>query len=237
MLTRLCLLLLLSTPGMALAGSFTVAPVRVQLAAGQRATSVTLTNVSAEPQRIQAEALRWTREGGEDVYHEDAQLLLNPPLFELAPGASQIVRLGFRPGAVPPADRESAFRVYFQEVPKDKAPQGPELRLVLRIGVPVFVAPAQPAGAQLDWSAGSEAAGQTRISLTNRGDQHTRISDLKLSQAAMPPAKADGFTYVFPGETYSWLVQTPALSTGRAVELDALTDQGPVHVQLPATAH
>lgn len=218
------------------AGGLSVSPVLVNMGAGQHSTAITLSNGGDQPQRIQAEVFRWTRVDGEDVLKADSQTLLNPPLFEMAPGGSQIVRLGFRRGALPPPDRESAYRVFFQEVPRTGAEPGAgtvtRLQMVLRIGVPMFMAPAAPRPA-LEWSA-SAKAGKLKLQLDNRGNIHVRVSKLRVSH---PPAGAEqaveGFFYVFPGETQVWTLAAGTAGARGPLLLDALTDNGSVHVELP----
>lgn len=235
---RTCLLTLVSAApwitGAAYAGGFTVSPVLVSLDAGQRSTAITLTNGSGQPQRIQAEIMRWSKSAsGEDVLEPESKILLNPPLFDLAPGASQIVRLGFRSNAMPPTDRESTWRVFFQEVPREDADGNTQqLQMVLRVGVPVFAAP-KSSTRSLKWSA-QRQADKLVVRLDNQGNVHARVSNLRVSQ---PPSgaeqKAEGFVYVFAGHTQKWTLPAAQLAGSAPLFLDAMTDGGAVHVELP----
>lgn len=207
----------------ALAGGLTVAPVRLGLAPGQRSTSISVGNAAAQAQTVQVEAFRWTRVDGEDRYEPGPELLVNPPLFELAPGASQLVRVGLRAPANEGAER--AYRIFLQEVPRERPLGGAQLNMVLRIGIPVFIGVSGAAPA-LDWRLRSAGAGKVEIALANRGRAHARVFDLKLADAAAP-----GFAYVFPGETYRWTLDAPAGAS--TLGLSAQTDEGPVRVELP----
>src|SRR5712671_4086345 len=80
-------------------GGFTVSPVRLDLAPGARATSITLSNDADRPKTVQVQAVRWTQVDGEDHYDPVTDLVVNPPVFRIAAGARQIVRAGFRGGA------------------------------------------------------------------------------------------------------------------------------------------
>ena len=225
------LILLSALSGPALAAGFSVSPVLVELDSGQRSTVITLSNGGEQTQRIQAEVFRWTRVNGEDVLEPDPRVLLNPPLFELAPGGSQIVRLGFRGGPLPPSERETAFRVFFQEVPRAEDAANTALRMVLRVGVPVFVEPEKPLE-DLRWRA-TLAGEQLNLSLENRGNQRARVAQLRVAQGEAAPQAVDGFNYVFPGESRVWTVPASGMTASAPLRVDALMNQGSVHVELP----
>lgn len=215
----------------ALAGGFTVSPVLISLEAGQRSTAVTLTSGSDQPQRIQAEVYRWSRVNGVDVLEPEPRLLLNPPLFDLAPGAAQVVRLGFKAQALPSPERESAYRVIFQEVPHPEAGGASQLNMVLRVSVPAFAAPRAPQRGQA-WKAYPSEAG-LQLEFENRGNVHLRVANLRVRQ---PPSgeelTAQGFVYVFPGQTQRWTLPAQ-VAAGSPLLVDVLSDDGPLHVELP----
>lgn len=232
---RWAALSVLLATGAAQAGGFGVSPVRISWPEAQRSTALTVSNGGEETQRIQAEVFRWTRVNGEDVLTPETALLLNPPLFELAPGGTQIVRLGFRGGKVPAADNESAYRVFFQEVPREIGVTGTQLRMVLRVGVPVFVPPVAPKP-NLQWS-GSSLSDALRIQLRNAGNTHARIANLRIIQEpARVEQTVEGFFYVFPGETQGWTLPGARDLAGGPIQLEALTDAGAVKLELPLQA-
>ncbi|MGH8519634.1 MAG: fimbrial biogenesis chaperone, partial [Panacagrimonas sp.] len=111
------------TPGQAqpAAGGFTVSPIRLEMQAGARAVSLQLGNGAERTKTVQVEAVRWTQVDGQDRYEPAPELVVNPPLFRIAPGARQIVRAGFRGGA-PAAEVERAYRLYLQELPDGDEP-------------------------------------------------------------------------------------------------------------------
>lgn len=226
---------LIFTPAMAEtpAGGISVSPVRLDLGHGQRSAAVTIANGAAE-RVVQVEAFRWTRAGGEDVYTPADELIVNPPMFRLAAGAKQVVRVGLvAPGAARAG--EQAYRVYFQEVPdpSDAVAAATQLKMVLRLGVPVFVAP-DPAASELRWTARRIGEG-LRLELTNAGNVHARLADLSVAPAgagAKPVASAPGQRYVFPGETYAWTFPLGSPLTEPAVQVAAQSDRGVIHAEI-----
>jgi P pilus assembly chaperone PapD len=76
------------------AGSLAVSPVRVELTNTERTAVNTVENHRAVARLYQLEAVAWTQSGGEDVYAPTRELIVVPPVFRLAAGQNQIVRLG-----------------------------------------------------------------------------------------------------------------------------------------------
>jgi P pilus assembly chaperone PapD len=79
--------------------------------------------------------------------------------------------------------REDAYRLFIEELPpaaSEVAPQGASLRIFLRVGVAVFVAPVQakPAGeiTRLDLN-----AGVAEWSVANTGNAHVRADAVELA--------------------------------------------------------
>ena len=134
-------------PRDSVAGAFTISPIRVELSSTVPMIAVTVrNNDSSAPATIQAQSMSWSQQGGQDVYQDSRALIVSPPIFTLQPDGEQVVRIALR--TAPPADRETLYRVYFQELPgavgEDAAgnERKPALRMVLRMGIPIIVAPA-----------------------------------------------------------------------------------------------
>jgi fimbrial chaperone protein len=99
-----------SAPWWAAAASFGVAPIGLTIASNENSGSVVVTNTGADPVVIQARAFAWTQ-SVDDVRTETRDLIINPPLFKLAAGESQLVRVASRRPA--PEQTELAFRLAF----------------------------------------------------------------------------------------------------------------------------
>lgn len=213
-------------------GGLAVVPVRVDLAPGRRAEAVTLTNTGAARRTVEVQAFAWAQENGKDIYTPTDELLANPPLFHLQPGASQIVRIGRPAGAKPAAGPERAFRVFFSEVPAPQAANG--LRLALRIGIPVFVA-GHAGKAELYWAATRHADHSLTLQVANRGTAHARVANLSvLGDDPSEDLRADGFRYVLPGASQTWRLMPPRPLPLGLMRLSALTEGGRAEFELVA---
>jgi len=219
--------LAVSGPGTApaLAGSFSVTPMRVALSAAKPVAALEVHNDGAEASVVQLELVGWTQANNADVYAATAELLATPPILTLPPGGSRVVRIGLR--RAPDRDRELTYRLYIQEVapPLTDAFQG--MRMTLKVGVPVFVASVAKSKPQLQWRSVAGPDGAIKLTLTNSGNEHVKITDLELSQAE--GARTSGVqkvsTYVLPGQSRDWLVKMDgSVAAGSALRLKAHTD-------------
>ncbi|MCC2658029.1 MAG: phytochrome sensor protein [Panacagrimonas sp.] len=212
------------------AGGFTVSPIRLEMQAGARAISLQLGNGADRTKTVQVEAVRWTQVDGQDRYESAPELVINPPLFRVAPGAHQVVRAGFRGGA-PDGAVERAYRLYLQELPDGDEPPTSQLRLLLRIGVPLFVAPHAPVKAVPRWTLARGADGAVNVQLHNDGGRRLRIDALDVAAAGSTGSQTlAGLNYVLPGQVRRWAL--PAQFSATPLQLSGNSDAGPVDVAL-----
>lgn len=226
---------MLLAPWGARAASFQVNPVRVVLSAAQPTAVLHVTNTSDTPTVVQLQSLAWSQNDGHDVYTPTRALLATPPIFTIAPGHAQVVRIGLR--SAPDSRRETSFRLFLSEVPP--APQSGfrGLQIALRIGIPVFVEPAAPTAPALQWSWQRLSAEQVEIRATNTGSAHVEITKLMLGTPGRnAPLVSEFGGYVLPGATHTWTVKLAApLPAKAALEITADSDQGRLHAELPGS--
>lgn len=232
------LLLLVAGAEAAAAASLEVFPVRVSLGPETPHQAISLRNRGSRDALIQAEVMAWTQDRGRDGYSPSSELLVNPPIFTVPAGGSQVIRIGLdRP--VPP-DRELAYRLFLQEVPVDEAVgTGLGMRMVLRLGIPVFVAPSAAIGKSLLWSAFRSANGEIGVRLRNEGNLHIQVSSLTLMSPG-PNGQTLGRQamngYVLPGGTQIWPIRLSSPFQDRKLLMSVVTDQGTSTVELDLDA-
>lgn len=208
-------------------GSLRITPVRVNLSAEKPLTVVTIKNEGSQPSVIQVETLEWSQEDGEDKYAPTRDLLVTPPIFTVPGGASQILRMTMRPR--PPVKNERSYRLFLQEIPSREALEGVGLRMALRIGVPVFVAPADPRDAELNWSLKRLGSDRLELNVANTGNLHARYSGLRLSFGENFPDCVPRQTvgYVLPGVSRQWDLECESGRADRAIlfTVDSVTGE------------
>lgn len=125
----------------------------MEVDSGGRATTE-ITNIGEDPIGYTLTPYDWTIEDGEDIYTETSQFMAVPPTFQLAPGQTMTVRVGFRNPT--PARAERTFRLSVREVPTVTAEEG--LSFAYNHMLPVYVAPV-----------GGREPTNVRFSLVQRG--------------------------------------------------------------------
>lgn len=228
----LILSLFLAFEGVGHAGSFDVSPVRAELSAAQRVAALTVRNSGHEPAVIQLQATSWSQQDNHDVLTPTAELLATPPIFTLAPGASQVVRVGSRRAA--DAHEEVAYRLSLQEVPPPPDPAFRGLRVALKISLPIFLVPNTPTSPRLIWRASRMEGGKIQLSVRNDGTTHAHLTGLTVaSQATGQRASlVDANVYVLAHASHTWLIDAKA-AAGESVHVDARDDAAAVQVDVP----
>lgn len=214
------------------AGGLGVNPIRVDLSATAPTAAITLNNGGDTAMVLQLQIAKWTVVAGEDHYEPSDDLLVTPPVFSIAPGTTQIVRVGL--GNSPDAQREGAYRLFVEEVPPPAKPGYQGLRVALRVGVPVFVAPAQAAQATLQWSARRSGADRVVVQVGNLGQAHGRVLGLSLRELGHDRVLVTDTAarYILPGQTRAWTLRLDSAWAGDKVHLTATTDQGAADADL-----
>lgn len=220
------------SPGAA-ASNLAINPIRVVLDGKNPSAVITLQNASQEARVIQTELLRWTQEGGHDVYTPARGLLVNPPVFTLPAGQSQLIRIGLN--RTPDANQELAYRLYIQEVPPPPKPGFTGLQMALRIGVPVFVSPKAAPNPKIRWQANRTPTGLIQLTVTNEGNFHLHLTDIRLMEPDNHRQIIDWYrvhTYLLPGQSRHLMVKPEFDWTGDHINLSVRTDRGAVDTEL-----
>lgn len=219
---------LLGTTAAAEAGNLTVAPTRVDLAAGRTAGAVTLHNNADEPVLVQVETFAWPRTPASGDLEATRSLVAVPPVFSLPPNGTQIIRIALRE---PQREtREQAYRLLITEVPQTVGKAG-GVQFALRLSLPVFATPAG-AAAEPQWSLRTDADGST-LELVNAGTAHVQVRQLKVAGGSDAPEIIAAPSYVLAGQRRSWKLRSP-VRPGTVLTLEADTSLGPLAFPLTA---
>lgn len=235
----LLLVLSLLLPLAARAADVTLMPVNVSLDHNNDRTTVQVMNNGQEPVLMQAEAIAWTRVGGQDKDGPTSDLIVNPPVFTIQPGQTQVLRVGLRRNQE--RQDEGTYRVILREVPLPRADDllqvSGSVRVLVTMRVPVYVAPAQVHRSE-QWHVERAPNGDVLAQVTNNGNVHLKIGELRLQgangQALVAQAEQGGASVIFPGEQRVFRLP----GQGAATQVQVLTDQGLQVVALnDATQH
>lgn len=227
----------LAMPVVAWAGSFTIAPVRVELGPAKRTEALTVRNDEDHPVLIQVKVQAWSQVSGEDRLDDTADALVTPPVFTLPPRGQQVIRVALRRESDP--RRELQYRLVLTEVPAAAAADFSGLQVALRLSLPVFVRPSEKVGPTLEWRATWNDQGQLLVIARNSGTAHAQVTDFRLVGPVREQTYAEALEsrYVLPGTEGRWLLK-PADAARRSgeFELRAQTDRGPVTATVAVAA-
>ncbi len=213
------------TPTVASAAAYTVNPTRVYLSQSAASALMTLKNESTTPLRMQLKAQRWAQSpAGEMQLSPTEDLVIFPTLLTLAPGEQRKIRVataaGF--GAV-----EKSYRLYVEELPPASrdAAEGSSVRILTRMGIPVFLQPSRPVATATLRDVGL-SQGKVAFELANTGNTHyipdgITVRGFSGSGQAVGEWPVDGW-YILAGGTRAFAVgiASPACEKVRSVLIE-----------------
>lgn len=216
LLKRLCLGLFALLGLAQTVQAFQVRPVRLDFGSRVAASQLMVHNPGTRPLLLQAQAFDWGQDGGQERLTPSQALIVNPPIFELAPGASQVVRVGLRRAVESGVER--SHRIWLSQVP---TPEDTEsgVQLLLRVSLPVFVTGVSTPPAVAQWQRHGES-----LALHNSGGRHLQVRALQLVSAAGETASF-GPCYALPGQHCRWALPTGWSAAGTVFDAD--TSAGP----------
>jgi len=163
---------MLTATASAVAASFGLSPLGLTISGRETSGSVVVTNTGAEEVVIQARPYAWSQ-SGQESRADTRDLLLNPPIFKLAAGEQQLVRIAPRIAALP--DTERAYRVVFSEVPPQSAPGTSGFRITLAMDIPVYIEPVKAAQPAVTWRRQG-----ANLVVQNAGGRHYRLREVQV---------------------------------------------------------
>lgn len=188
-------------------GQLQAAPTLVELAPGAGAGRMTLSNTGDTAVAAQVRAFAWSQVDGEDRLGATGDVVLSPAIVQIAPGASQVVRV-VRVGAAPET-RDASYRIVVDELPTPGETPTTGVQIRLRYVVPVYVraAKATPSAVQCQLAS-------TRLACRNGGGQAaqlgaTRLSDRHGHSVVLTPGL---FGYVLPASERHWSLDAAQLA-------------------------
>jgi fimbrial chaperone protein len=201
------LALVLAMPDAAPAlGRFDVKPIIVNFAPGATSASVEFTNAGAAAQELEIGVDAWTSSDSSDPGQPTDDIIASPSIFTIAPGQTQLVRLG--PVRDLTGDVEHTYRLVATEIPPPN-PTG-TVQTILRMRLPVFVAPHTIAALPLTWHVVRTDPGRLLVRATNDGNVHQRIRLLRVTSGSRVLFDAVVAAYVLARQSRDWSIPLKA---------------------------
>lgn len=210
------------------ASNFEISPVVLELSSARTAGVVKIVNNDNHDVSLQLRAFEWKQSDNKDDLQPTQNLIISPPVFNLAPGASQVVRVVSKQ---PSGDNEIAFRMLIDEIPS--AAEGATVNFKFRISMPVFIAANGAPKFKLDYTL--HAGKPAKLIVENTGNRRGRLVDLAITlpngKKVAAPAGGNPYTLAGVKRVYQLDTETP-LAAGSKVRMSATGDGGPLETDL-----
>jgi len=227
------------------ASTFRVSPVQVTLSQAQPSALLTLGNDSDEELRFQISAFTWDQDAQGHMQLTPTQdVVFFPMMLTLGAGQERKIRVGSTAQTGP---TEKTYRIFVEELPSATVNQartaGTQIRVMTKMGIPIFVQPAQP---RTDPTI--EALGVTgdrlRFVVRNAGNAHFILQNVHMVGTGADGTNvldrnAEGW-YVLAGgaRAYEQVLTNDECRHLTSIAIEAQTDRGPLttKLDLPAPA-
>jgi fimbrial chaperone protein len=178
------------------AGSLAVSPLRLTYANASAIIAVTVENNGQTEALVQTETFAWKQAGIEHKLSATDDVIAVPPVFRLAAGARQQVRVGLTRAFA--ESHEQTFRLLITEVPTAVSPG--TVAVAVRHSLPIFILPASPAAANLTVKLANPAG----LEIANSGNKHMRILRWRVrADSGAVVAEGAGPGYLLAGASQS----------------------------------
>lgn len=213
----------------ALAGSFSVNPVRVELSEQRSSAVVQVENTGGSEVTVEARTFAWAQPDGKDQLSTTREVIVTPQVFRLKAGATQLLRIGAL--RKPDQSKEMPYRLVLEEIPPPPAPDVKGLQVALRISIPVFLRPPVEAKDKIDVAITVESDRQLRLVFSNSGNASAAFSNLSISEKESPDqliAAHGGVIYMLAGQRRELVLDSKRYSPDKKLLIRAQSPTGPV---------
>ncbi len=185
-----------------LAGSYTVAPVIINISSDNNPTSVDLTNNDNIETNIHLQIVQWKQENSIDIYQETEDLLVVPAVVTLSPKQTQTIRIAFK-GQLQELD-ELSYRLLIKEIPNLSSKKKGGLSILMNMSLPIFILPKNETKVDFNWKIENTSNNQVKVLLINTGKNHILIKDIVLlkSDGKKIEDKTHPFKYALPNSSF-----------------------------------
>jgi fimbrial chaperone protein len=158
------------------AATFTVEPTQIVFSNRTNSVLLTLRNESTETLRFELSVFKWGQApSGEMQLEATEDIVFFPALLTLAPGESRRVRVG---SATEFDTVEKTYRIFVEELPPLER-QGSGVRVLTKMGIPIFLRPAKEVASANLTNLG-QRSGKVSFTLSNEGTVHFVPKEIRI---------------------------------------------------------
>lgn len=219
--------------GPAMAGEFSVNPIRIDLGAAARSGVISVRNDGKDKLSFQLEGMEWTQDAtGKDQYTETRDLIFFPKILTIEPDQEGVIRVGIKNPVVP---AERTYRLFIEELPgaagtPSAGASGAQINVLVRFGEPIFVSPVKPQDS-LKIEGLSLVKGALTFSAKNSGNRHQIVQGIQLKGSDAAGKQVYALTladrYLLAGTTkaYATTIAADQCVKIASLEVEVTTDK------------
>ncbi|MCK4738888.1 MAG: molecular chaperone [Deltaproteobacteria bacterium] len=224
-----------------IAANFTITPIRVFFDSKKKTEALKVINRSDSGLSLQVSLVHWAQDTeGKDIYTPTTDIVFFPKIISILGGEERIIRIGPK---VKSGATEKTYRIFVEEM---KAPQsdedagGASVRARVKIGVPIFISPAEALPA-IEFLEFSFLSGVFDITLKNTGNIQQWVKKVKVRALDFKGdeifTKEVNGTYLLSGITRIHSLKIPAEKCSDIMSLDVevTTDRLTISERLDVT--
>lgn len=215
----------------AMAGAFSISPVRIHMTPRERVVAVSFTNEGETEVALQADLYAWGQsEEGLDELLPTEDVILAPPIIRMAPTSRQVVRLAL----LRPADaaRQLTYRLIVREVPELAPPKDQTLQvpITLALSMPIFITP-PGAKRRVECEVQRPDAQTLGARCVNLGNAYAQVRGVIFRRDDKELARFEGGAYILPGARKFMRVEAGSTPVTGPAQMDIQFDDGTVQSQ------
>jgi fimbrial chaperone protein len=158
--------------------NYTISPVQLILENEDRIGSFNLTNNVSSPRTLQVTAYSWTQVNNKDITSKTDAIIINPPIFTLSSGETQLVRYALRKVETE-RDQEKTYRILITEVPNNTKSTGVQVNLELSL--PLFIKPNKVEDKPLACTYTKALPNILKLNCINNSNSHVLVHGVKIN--------------------------------------------------------
>lgn len=218
----------------ALASGVAISPVVIELNSPRQAVAIKVSNDGDTPVMLQSEVFAWRQTDGVDRDEESDDLMVVPPIVEVAANSSQIFRVMLRAQTSSPVER--TYHLSLEDISEvQAASEQSTLTFKFNHVLPILVAPTGKILTAMRWKPCAEAAPPAKppttatacVRLFNAGNRRVKVQALTLAGDGWQQALTlETGQNVLAGGVHEWRVPIAASQGGELRGVEVTTARG-----------
>ncbi len=161
--------------------NYTISPITLTLEAEDKIGTLNLTNISGTKKTLQVMPYLWTQSNNKDLNSKTNDILINPPIFSIESGETQLIRYAVREIA---ADKrqEKSYRIVLREIDNTTRNTTEGINILLTVKLPLFLRPSKIETKPITCTYDRPSKNMIDLTCENTNNTHVFLSGIKINR-------------------------------------------------------